>query len=140
MSVPRPILPAELVEAASRCCVEIHGDGPEAVAAMIEDLTHYQPASWPWLADHFRSQLPADPAPVITCGTCRHGLSSDQHPAITHCAAGAASGLPIGGRWHTDRHHCPEFIDRATGRKPAPITTTRDTTPTTTRDPFNPFD
>ena len=141
-------LPPELIEAASRCCVEIHGDGPEAVAAMIEDLTHCPPASWPWLADHFRSQLPAlpaDPAPdaiTATCGECRHGTPSQHHAAILTCAAGVASGLPIAGRWHDDRHACPEFTDRATGRKPAPIKTeTRPTPPrpTRTETPDDPF-
>lgn len=54
-------LPADLIEAATRVCVEIHGDGPEGVAEMIEDLRHYPPASWSWLADHFRRQLTEKP-------------------------------------------------------------------------------
>ena len=141
-------LPAELIEAASRVCREIHKDGAEAVAAMLSDLAEYPPASWPWLTDHFRSQLPAppaDPAPAVviaTCGTCRHGLPNDHHPAILGCAAGVPSGLPVGGRWHDDRHHCPAFIDRVTGRRPAPIKTEpRPTPPRPTRTdiPDNPF-
>lgn len=141
-----PNLPAELIEAASRVCREIHKDGPEAVAAMLADLAEYQPDRWPWLVDHFTRQLPnppADPAPAVviaTCGACRHGLLNDHHPAILGCAAGVPSGLPIAGRWHTDRHACPEFTDRHTGRKPRPINATREKTPTETRDPFNPFD
>jgi hypothetical protein len=136
-----PNLPTDLIEAASRVCVEIHQDGPEAVAAMLADLADYPPAAWPWLVDHFTRQLPdlTEPAAPITCGGCRHGTAID-HPAITGCGLGIPSGLPIPGRWHTDRHGCPEFTDRHTGRKPAPMTTTRDTTPPETRDPFNPFD
>jgi hypothetical protein len=139
-------LPADLAEAATRVCIEIHGDGPEAVAAMLADLATYPEDSWAWLTEHFKNQLPAlpaDPALVITCGGCTHSEAT-QHPAILACAAGVPSGLPIGGRWATDRHHCPEFTDRVTGRKPAPINTTREKTQTTTRnttrDPFNPFD
>lgn len=141
-----PNLPAELIEAASRVCVEIHKDPPEAVAAMLADLAEYPPDRWPWLVDHFTRQLPplpADTAPAVviaTCGECRHGTPSQHHPAIVTCAAGVLSGLPINGRWHDDRHHCPLFVDRVTGRKPAPITATRDKTPPETRDPFNPFD
>jgi hypothetical protein len=137
------ILPADLTEAATRVCVEIHGDGPEAVAAMLADLADYPPASWTWLTEHFQKQLPtlpADPALVITCGGCTHSEPT-QHPAIVTCAAGVPSGLPIGGHWHDDRHHCPEFTDRLSGRKPAPITATREKTPIKTRETsYNPFD
>ena len=140
-----PNLPAELITAASRVCREIHKDNPEAVAAMLADLAEYPPDRWPWLVDHFTRQLPdlpADPAPdaiTATCGECRHGTPSQHHAAILGCGLGIPSGLPIAGRWSTDRHHCPEFTDlhRPT---PAPITPTRDKTPTETRDPFNPFD
>lgn len=109
-------LPADLIEAATRCCVEIHNDGPEGVAAMLDDLLHYPPASWPWLADHFRRQLPgalADGfsgkvATLISCGDCRHGIAT-VHPAIVTCGLGIPSGLPINGRWSTDRHGCEGF-------------------------------
>lgn len=143
-----PSLPAELIEAASRVCREIHGDPPEAVAAMLADLAEYPPDRWPWLVDHFRSQLPdlpADPAPdaiTASCGECRHGTPSQHHAAILTCAAGVPSGLPVGGRWHDDRHHCSEFIDRVTGRRPAPIKTEPRPTPprpTRTETPADPF-
>ena len=110
-------LPADLIEAATRCCVEIHGDGPEGVAAMLDDLLHWPPASWLWLADHFRQQLP-DPvtnglspaAPTICCGDCQHGTATD-HPAILTCGLGIPSGLPIRGRWSTDRHGCGKYAE-----------------------------
>lgn len=135
-------LPPALIDSATRCCVEIHGDGPEAVAAMVDDLRHYPADSWPWLIDHFTAQLPALPsittAPT-TCGDCLHSRPTS-HPAILRCAAGVQSDLPVGGRWSTDPHDCPEFTDRQTGATRRPVITTRDKTPTTTRDPFNPFD
>jgi len=107
---PAP-LPADLIEAATRYCEEIHRDGPEAVAAMLADLQNYPPASWPWLADHFRAQLnhaPIPPAPMICCGDCQRGTQTD-HPAILTCGLGITSGLPIIGRWSTDRHLCNAF-------------------------------
>lgn len=112
-------LPADLIEAATRCCVEIHGDGPEGVAAMLDDLLHWPPASWPWLADHFRRQLP-DPdgngfraaATTICCGECQHGTATD-HTVILTCGLGIPSGLPINGRWSTDRHGCGQFAARS---------------------------
>jgi hypothetical protein len=105
-------LPADLIKAATRYCVEIHQDGPEAVATMLADLQHYPPASWPWLTDHFRAQLidvafPTIPT-TICCGDCRHGTATD-HQAILECGLGIPSGLPIRGRWATDRHRCEEF-------------------------------
>lgn len=112
---PAP-LPADLIEAATRYCEEIHHDGPEAVAAMLADLLHYPPASWPWLADHFLAQLthaPITPAPMICCGDCQHGIPTD-HPAILTCGLGITSGLPIIGRWSTDRHRCEQFAVRST--------------------------
>jgi len=135
-------LPPELAEVATRCCVEIHGDGPEQVQVMVDDLCHYPAASWDWLTSRFQAQLsplPATPAdPAITCGTCLHSRPT-QHPAILRCAAGVQSGLPTAGRWHTDRHGCHEFIDR-TGAIRKPVVTTRDTTPPKTRDfSYDPF-
>lgn len=108
-------LPADLAEAATRCCAELHRDGPEGVAAMLDDLRHFPPASWPWLVDHFNRQLP-DPVangfraatPTICCGNCQHGTATD-HPAILTCDLGIPSGLPIRGRWSTDRHGCGQF-------------------------------
>lgn len=136
-------LPPALIDAATRVCRELHNDSPEAVAAMVDDLRHYPAESWPWLIDHFTAQLPPLPAitadPAATCGACLHGRPT-QHPAILRCATGVHSGLPIGGRWSTDPHDCPEFTDRQTGATRRPVIATRDKTPTTTRDPFNPFD
>ena len=142
---PAP-LPADLIEAATRYCKEIHRDGPEAAAAMLADLRDYPPASWPLLVDYFTRQLPALPADpvrsaiVATCGTCRHGVTTDRMAAVVQCAAGVPSGLPVAGRWHDDRQHCHKFTDRHTGSTPALITETQDTTQTATRDPFNPFE
>ena len=62
-------LPPALIDAAVRVCVEIHGDGPEQVQAMIDDLRHYPAASWDWLTSHFQAQLP--PPPAITTGASR---------------------------------------------------------------------
>ncbi len=130
-------LPASLIDAAVRVCREIHNDPPEAVAAMLEDLRYYPPASWGWLTEHFRQQLPAitTAVPAITCGNCQHGKSTS-HPAILTCAAGVLSCLPIAGRWATDRHDCPKFIDRATVR---PVKTDPRPTQTETlnHDPFS---
>jgi hypothetical protein len=112
-ATPAPAeLPADLIEAATRYCVEVHGDGPDAVAAMLADLQHYLPASWPWLTDHFRAQLidvevPTIPT-TICCGDCRHGIATD-HQAIMECGLGIPSGLPIRGRWSSDRHLCKTF-------------------------------
>ena len=134
-------LPASLIDAATRCCVEIHNDPPEAVAAMLADLAEYPPDSWPWLTSHFQAQLP----PLVitdtaaTCGACQHSRPT-QHPAILDCAAGVLSGLPIAGRWHTDRHDCERFTVQATGAVRRTVVKTRDKTPTTTRDPsYDPF-
>lgn len=136
-------LPRALIDVAVRVCREIHNDPPEAVAAMLEDLRYWPAESWDWLTSHFRQQLPNPPAitadPAATCGGCLHSRPTS-HPAILRCATGVPSGLPIGGRWSTDPHDCPEFTDRSTGAIRKPVTKTRDKTPTTTRDPFNPFD
>ena len=118
-ATPAPAeLPADLIDAATRYCVEIHQDGPEGIAAMLDDLLHYPPASWPWLADHFRAQLidvefPTMPT-TVCCGDCRHGTATD-HPAILECGLGIPSGLPIRGRWSTDRHRCGKFDALGTG-------------------------
>jgi len=136
-------LPPALIEAAVRVCLELHNDGPEAVAAMVDDLRHWPADSWDWLTDHFRRQLPPLPAtpadPAIACGNCLHSITTG-HPAILQCAAGVPSGLAIAVHWHTDRHDCSEFTDRQTGVARQMVIKTRDTTPTPTRDPFNPFD
>ena len=118
-ATPAPAeLTTDLIEAATRYCVEIHQDGPEAVAAMLDDLLHYPPASWPWLADHFRRQLidvefPTMPT-TVCCADCQHGTATD-HPAILECGLGITSGLPIRGRWSTDRHRCGKFDALGTG-------------------------
>jgi len=133
-------LPPALIDAAVRVCLELHNDGPEAVAAMVDDLRHWPADSWDWLNDHFMAQLPAITADLpTTCGNCLHSMPAS-HPAILRCADGVPSGLPIGGRWSTDPHDCHEFTDRSTGAIRRPVITTRDKTPTPTRDPFNPFD
>jgi len=135
-------LPPALIDAATRVCLDLHNDPPEAVAAMLEDLRHWPAESWDWLTDHFRRQLPPPPAITAssaTCGGCLHSRPTN-HPAILRCAAGVQSGLPTAGRWHTDRHDCSEFTDRATGAIRKPVITTRDKTPTTTRDfSYDPF-
>lgn len=116
-------LPADLIEAATRYCLEIHQDGPDAVAAMLADLQHYPPASWPWLTAHFRAleappRLSFDPLSsrlsAHSCGDCRHGTATD-HQAILECGLGIPSGLPIRGRWSTDRHPCGKFDALGTG-------------------------
>jgi len=136
-------LPPALIDAAVRVCRELHNDGHEAVAAMVDDLLHWPAASWDWLNDHFRRQLPPLPAtpadPAITCGGCLRSMPTG-HPAILQCASGVASGLAIAVHWHTDRHDCEQFTDRQTGVARQMVIKTRDTTPTSTRDPFNPFD
>jgi len=103
---------------------------------MIDDLRHWPADSWPWLIEHFTAQLP--PLPVVTttpttCGDCLHGRPT-QHPAILECGRGVLSGLPIAGRWHTDRHDCSEFTDR-TGASRRMVKT--DPSPTQTEN-FNP--
>ena len=115
LATPDPAaLPADLIEAATRYCVEVHNDGPDAVAAMLTDLQHYPPASWPWLTDHFRRQLidvefPTMPT-TVCCGDCRHSTATD-HQAILECGLGIPSGMPIRGRWATDRHRCEGFAE-----------------------------
>jgi hypothetical protein len=113
LATPDPAeLPADLIKAATRYSVEVHGDGPDAVAAMLADLQHYLPASWPWLTDHFRAQLIDVEVPTIPiticCADCQHGTATD-HPAILTCGLGLPSGLPINGRWSADRHGCERF-------------------------------
>lgn len=132
-------LPPSLIDAATRVCRELHNDGPEQVQAMIDDLRHYPADSWDWLIDHFTAQLPAITDTPPTCGACQHSRPT-RHPAILECGRGVLSGLPIGGRWSTDPHNCEQFTDRSTVATRKPVITTRDTTPTTTRDPsYDPF-
>lgn len=40
---------------------------------------------------------------MVRCCDCTH---ADIHAGIASCRAGAESGLPIRGRWYTDRHPC----------------------------------
>ena len=134
-------LPRALNDVAVRVCLEMHNDGPEAVAAMVDDLRHWPANSWDWLTAHFTAQLPPPPALATaptTCGDCLHGRQTD-HPAILECERGVPSGLPIGGRWHTDRHDCPEFIDRQTGAIRKPVKTDPRPTQTETFINFDPF-
>ncbi len=51
-------LPAELKHYATRYCIEIHNDPPDAVGVMLDDLRYYETALWPWLTDYFRTRLP----------------------------------------------------------------------------------
>jgi hypothetical protein len=112
-------LPKRLTTAARRCCIELHGDDPETVAAMLDDLTYYDPANWDALILHFEAQLsppaPTRPrsAPDVTCGACAQARASP-HPAILRCAAGVESGLATGGFWRVDRHSCARFEGRST--------------------------
>jgi len=56
-------LPARLAIAAERVCREVHGDGDDQVARMLDGLAHYPADDWDSLADHFASQLPPPPEP-----------------------------------------------------------------------------
>lgn len=53
----------------ARVCIEIHGDGPEAINAMLADLSASPPEDWDRLTAHFEEQL-LD-APPIDPGTTR---------------------------------------------------------------------
>jgi hypothetical protein len=90
-------LPERLVTAATRVCVELHNDPPEAVQEMLVDLTWNDPADWPALIEHFEGQLP--PPAMVTCSGCSHAAPSPHHPAIVHCGVGVESGNPTGGCW-----------------------------------------
>lgn len=108
-------LPEKLRVAAKRCC-ELHGDGPEDVAAMLADLTYCDPVTWDALNAHFEAQLsPAAPVPMtdpaVTCNECKHACAT-QHPAILACSAGVESGLAVGGFWNNDRHPCETYAAR----------------------------
>lgn len=88
-SATPPILPAELIEAASRVCVEIHGDGPDAVAAMLADLAHYPAEHFAILTKHFTAQLlpafqPPDIEPRRPCREC-----AEYQPRSGRCLAAA---------------------------------------------------
>jgi len=115
-------LPKRLTTAARRCCIELHGDGSEAVAAMLADLTYYDPTNWDALIPHFEAQL-SPPAPTrprsvpeVTCGACTQARATP-HPAILRCAAGVESGLATGGFWRDDRHLCASFEGRSTSNQ-----------------------
>lgn len=100
-----------LATAASRVCREIHGDNDHLVNDMIEDLKHYPPSSWDWLADHFEGQLhtqpePQQPATAVRCCDCQRATITS---GIAACGAGVDSGLPIAGYWHDDRHLCSAY-------------------------------
>lgn len=56
-------LPARLAIAAERVCREVHGDGDDQVARMLDGLAHCPADDWGSLADHFESQLPPPPEP-----------------------------------------------------------------------------
>lgn len=119
-SIPTPPaaeLPKDLVEAATHYCVELHGDGPEGVQAMLDDLRHYPSSDWPWLINHFRQQLGAMPiwafrppasSSSVRCIDCHHAIPTE-HSAIMDCGLGLPSGLPIRGRWSTDSHFCTGY-------------------------------
>lgn len=47
--------------AACRACRDIHGDEDDAIADMVDDLRHADPATWPALAAHFERQAHAQP-------------------------------------------------------------------------------
>ena len=48
-----------------------------------------------------------NPAPgMVRCCDCTH---ADIHAGIASCRAGVDSGLPIRGRWHSDRHPCESY-------------------------------
>ena len=52
------VLPADLVEAATRYCRIVWGDDDHGVAAMLDDLRGYPSDHFPALIDHFRSRTP----------------------------------------------------------------------------------
>lgn len=56
------VLPARLIDAASRVCREIHGDNDDQVQVMLDDLRD-QPDDWAALHAHFEGRLPAPPEP-----------------------------------------------------------------------------
>jgi hypothetical protein len=43
---------------------------------------------------------------MVTCADCSHAAIGN---GIALCSAGVDSGLPAGGFWATDRHHCQQF-------------------------------
>lgn len=48
-----------------------------------------------------------NPGPgMVRCADCAH---ADIHAGIASCRAGVESGLPIRGRWHSDRHPCESY-------------------------------
>ena len=52
-----------------------------------------------------------NPKPIrVTCSDCAHAIVAS---GIARCGAGVYSGLPIGGRWATDRHLCAWFAEAA---------------------------
>lgn len=54
------VLPAKLIDSASRVCREIHADDDQAVEAMLYDLRG-QPDDWAALEEHFEGQIQPDP-------------------------------------------------------------------------------
>lgn len=96
---------------ASRVCREVHGDSDDQVTQMVDDLKHYRPDDWAWLIDHFQGQLQLQPKPQrkatsVRCADCRLATIAN---GIARCGAGVESGLPIRGRWYTDRHPCESY-------------------------------
>lgn len=48
-----------------------------------------------------------NPAPgMVRCADCAH---ADVQAGIASCGAGMESGLPIRGRWYSDRHPCQSY-------------------------------
>jgi len=101
-------LPGRLIDAATRLCSELYGDGPEQVQSMVEDLCWNRPEDWGALIEHFEGQLSSRSiSPSVTCESCRHAVPTI-HPAIVNCAAGVESGANTGGWWKYDLHLCDE--------------------------------
>lgn len=70
------VLPAKLIDAASRVCREIHTDDDQAVQSLLDDLRN-QPEDWDALTDHFESQLPAPPEPGMERVRMQAGFEFD---------------------------------------------------------------
>ena len=60
--------------------------------------------------DHADWVKQMNPAPkevvIVRCFDCTH---SRIERGVAKCLAGVDSGLPTGGWWATDRHHCEQF-------------------------------
>lgn len=104
--VANPGVPSDLHMLATRYCAEVFGDGPEAIAAMLDDLMT-APNDWHfWKADFIRKLSIPDQA---RCCDCQH--SEFVHGGLGRCLRGIQSP-GAAGWWLTDQHHCLGFTAR----------------------------